>query len=490
MQMVAAVLEQAGHEVHLLDANAALRKRSSEDIVRFTKDLRPDIVGMTLLTPMIREAYRLAQLLKELGVKLLAGGPHATLLPEEPLSFGFDAVVVGEGESTVAEAVRALQGLMAVENVKGLVYLDDDGKPRHTELRPLIENLNDLPRPARHLVNPLDYGPAQNPALYSDIFSSRGCPAKCSYCSGSLFGKKFRFRSAGSVLEEIFHLHRTYGTTHFHFVDDAMSMDKARVKQICEALIQSGHKITWSMMTRIDSVSEELLALVSRAGCVQIEYGVESGSPETLRKIHKPHTVEMVRKVIPLTSRHGIRPCVFFILGFPWEAASALDDTKRLMRELAPHVACFHPAIASILIPFPCTEIYESYKNQYNLENWWLKEARSYDAPRLGTHSYLQTKIFPLGAVLDADFFNYPVEVKQKIHDIFKFMYFHDLRNRGKICQTLQCVLICFSEWLYLRAPSLESRMFSALIYFTRNYKNMHLNFSMNLKGAISRLFM
>lgn len=462
--MVAAVLEQAGHEVHILDANAALAKKSSEDIVSIAETLKPDIIGMTLLTPMIREAYRLAQLLKATGAKLLAGGPHATMLPEEALAYGFDAVVVGEGESTAVEAVQALQGDMAAEKVKGLVYLDNDGKSRHTEPRPLIENLDDLPRPARHLVDPLNYGPPRNPFLYTDIFSSRGCPAKCSYCAGSLFGKKFRFRSARSVLDEIFYLNKTFDTTHFHFVDDAMTMDRARVEQICEGLIQSGLKITWSMMTRIDTVNEELLALVARAGCVQIDYGVESGNPETLRKIHKPHTVEMVRKVIPLTASCGIRPFVFFILGFPWEDDAALDNTKCLMKELTPHVACFHPAVASILIPFPRTEIYETYKEQYNLEKWWLGDERNYDAPSLGTHSYFHTRIFPLGAVLDADFFRYPESVKQKIYSVFKFMHLHDLRKQSLVSRSIHRALIEFSEWLHVLSPSLERMLVSVFV--------------------------
>ena len=124
-------------------------------------------------------------------------------------------------------------------------------------------------------------------------------------------------------------IHRAFGTRHFHFVDDATSMDRPRMRRICQRLIDERLGFTWHMMTRIDAVDEELLALAAQAGCKQIDYGVESGSPDTLKQIHKPHTVEMVRRVIPMTTRHGIRPVAFFILGFPWEARAGLRRNAR-----------------------------------------------------------------------------------------------------------------------------------------------------------------
>ncbi len=462
--MLGAELENAGHEVFLLDANAALNRRNSEEIASIAEELKPDVIGMTILTPMVREAYRLAGLLKGTGARMLAGGPHATILPEEPLLHGFDATVVGEGEATITEAVQALMGYMPSEDVKGWVYLDSEGKPKHAPARALIADLDSLPLPARHLVDPSDYGPADSTTLHSNIFSSRGCPARCTYCAGSLFGKKFRFRSAESVLDEIFHLNRTYGTTSFHFVDDAMTMDHKRIGLICEGLKRSGLNLTWSMMTRIDTVNDELLKLIAVAGCIRIDYGIESGHPETLRRIHKPHTVETVRKLVPLTASYGISSNVFFILGFPWEDTASLEETHNLMKELKPYVECFHPAIASILIPFPGTEIYESYKDKYLLENWWLSEERNYDAPKPGLHSYFHNRIFPLGAVLDADFFHYPESVKTKIYDIFRFMHLHEQGKRGLVYRLIQGILLDFSKILDRLSPDLERRAFALLL--------------------------
>ncbi|MFC1822440.1 B12-binding domain-containing radical SAM protein [Thermodesulfobacteriota bacterium] len=464
MMMLAAVLENANYKVHLLDANAKGKIRSSEEIIRIARELQPDIIGITLLTPLVKEAYRLASKLKGLGKKLMAGGPHATLLPEEPLAYGFDAVVVGEGEPTIIDAVKALGGLLPKEDVPGWVYRDENGRPRHTKPKPMVSHLDNLPLPARHLVNPLDYGPVTNSALYGNLFSSRGCPAKCAYCAGNLFGKRFRFRSAQSVLEEIQQVHDTYGVEHFHFVDDAMTMDKNRVKQICQGLLQADINITWSMMTRIDTVNRELLELVAEAGCVQIDYGVESGHPDTLKRIHKPHTVEMVKNIIPLTAELGIRPYVFFILGFPWEGPDEIEETQSLMFELSAYVDNFHPALASILIPFPGTEIYEKHKDQYGFENWWLSSDRSYDAPSLKKHAYYESIMFKLGSVLDADFFHYTPEVKERIYDVFKFMYLHNSYKSSRISRLIHRSIFELSEILSVFSPTLERMIFKPLI--------------------------
>ena len=459
IMMLAAVLEKAeNYEIHLLDANAERNKRNTEEIILFANDLKPDVIGMTLVTPLVREAYRLAKGLKGTGAKLIAGGPHATILPEEPLYQGFDAVVVGEGEQTIDEAARAVLGFIPREGVKGLAYIGENGKPVINEPRQFVENLDDLPLPARHLVNQNDYGLGE----IEDIFSSRGCSGKCTFCAGHLFGKRFRYRSARNVLEEIFHLHKINGTTHFHFVDDAMSLNKKRFEEICQGLIGSSVKFTWSMMTRIDAVGEDMLGLAAGAGCRRIDYGVESGFPDTLKRIRKPHTVEMVRRVIPLTASMGIKPNVFFIVGFPWENRESLDKTQQHMGELSPYVEEFHPAIASILIPFPGTQIYEKYKDQYGFENWWLSEQRNFEAPSLKTHPYYETLLFRNGAVLDADFFGYSAEVEKKIRSVFKFMYMHNARTRGKITRMKSRFLFWLSETLAGFSPSLEKSMFLA----------------------------
>lgn len=460
---VGAVLEKAGHQVRLLDANARCARKSVEEVAAVAADLDPDIIGVTLLTPMVKDAYRLAAALRGGRARLLAGGPHATLLPEEPLRHGFDAAVIGEGEPTAAEAVDALRGGRPMDGVRGIAYRTPDGQIRRTEPRPPVADLDGLPPPARHLVNPLDYGPPHNPELHANLFSSRGCPARCTYCAGHLFGKRFRFRSAPSLIEEMCAIHRQYGTRHFYFMDDAMSMDRSRLQQFCDGLLERQLGFTWTMMTRIDAVNEEMLSLAARAGCVRIDYGIESGHPDTLKRIRKPHTVEMVRRVVPMTSAVGIEPCVFFILGFPWDTPESLQATWDLMIELAPHVA-FHPAVAGVLIPFPGTEIYETYKDRYGLQDWWLTDDRHYHGDSERPRPYFMSQLFPVGTVLDANFFQYSPAVRRKIVDIFRFMFLHRLQREQAVRSHLKTrLLLTLSERAFAVAPSFERVLFRSI---------------------------
>jgi radical SAM superfamily enzyme YgiQ (UPF0313 family) len=437
-------------------------RRTSQQIVEFASKLKPDVIGITLLTPMVREAYRLATELRSVGAKLLAGGPHASLVPEEPLANGFDATVIGEGEPTIAEAVGALVGQVAKESVTGWVYRAEAGRTHRTPPRPPVADLDALPPPAWHLIDPADYGGPSNQLVYSTLFSSRGCPGKCSYCAGGLFGRRFRFRSAKSMVEEISSRHERYGTSHFHFMDDSMTANRERALEMCARLQDRALGVTWSMMTRVDFVDEELILAARRAGCVQIDFGIESGHPETLKRIRKPHTVQMVRRAIATTAALGITPVVFFILGFPWDTLESLGDTQRLMQELSPQVA-FHPAVASILIPFPGTDIYEEFKSEYALSEWWLDENRSYDAPDPRRHAYFETRLFPRGAVLDADFFRYSPEVRRKICDIFAFMWRHSLRDQNWATRVRTRALFEASRRLHARSPAVERAIFTQL---------------------------
>ncbi len=164
LMLLGAVLDRAGYEVVLLDANAVAARRSIDQVVQRAAELKPDVIGISLLTPLVRDVYKLVAKLAPIGAKLLAGGPHATLVPEEPLAHGFDATVIGEGEPTIVEAVAALLGQGPKESVSGWVYRDEQGQPRHTSPRPPITDLDALPTPAWHLVDPADYGGESNQA--------------------------------------------------------------------------------------------------------------------------------------------------------------------------------------------------------------------------------------------------------------------------------------------------------------------------------------
>jgi radical SAM superfamily enzyme YgiQ (UPF0313 family) len=291
------------------------------------------------------------------------------------------------------------------------------------------------------------------------IFSSRGCPSKCSFCSGGLFGKKFRFRSAQNILDEMIYLYKTYQIQHFDFVDDAMTMNRTRVKQFCDKLIEYKLPFTWRIMTRIDTIDDEMLTWLSNAKCNEIHFGIESGDPETLRKIHKPHTVEMVQKIIPEVAKFKFKIIVFFIFGFPWDDEKSIENTSRLIHELEPYVD-FHPAIAGVLIPFPGTEIYEKYKEKYHFENWWLREDMTFSIQNNSKRPYYDQKLFSVGNILDFDFFHYSDEIKEKIIDLFLLMNKLNKKELHPLQKTILMIMITLSKKSYSISPKLENILF------------------------------
>jgi radical SAM superfamily enzyme YgiQ (UPF0313 family) len=167
----------------------------------------------------------------------------------------------------------------------------------------------------------------------------------------------------------------------------------------------------------------------------------------------------MVRRVIPMVSRRGIRPVGFFILGFPWEDPAATETTLQLMKELSPYIV-FKPAIASILIPFPGTELYDRYKDEYDFTQWWTGDERAYDVPTGKTHPFYQTVMYRMGMVLDADFFRYSPQMKAKIHDVFRFMYASNFRRRNIFFRTAAMAAIDLSRRLESVSPQLERLVF------------------------------
>lgn len=464
-----AVLESSGYEVRAVDANAALNPRSAEEIVSLARDFEPDVIGMTIVTQLAREAYRLASLLRiHTGARLIAGGPHPSMVPQEPLRFGFDAVCVGEGEPVIAEAVTALAEDRDLTGVPGLVYRDDDDVIRHNSAAPVVEELDALPAPARHLVSPQDFRPPGSAEQFGDILSSRGCPCRCSYCAGGLFGRRFRFRSPEHVLQEIARVSDSYGTRVFHFVDDGMTVKRSRAVAICEGIRSLNRGINWSMMTRIDRVDPDLLALAAASGCIRIDYGVESGHPETLKRIHKRHTVEMSLEIVKATRRAGITPMVFFIVGFPWETAEHIDATLSVMKQMSPYLETFYPALASILIPFPGTELYDQFADEYDLREWWLRDEYAFGVPKDGRHAFFEQEFFRVGSVLDANFFRYSPAVRNRIYRTFRFM--HEVNNRRQplLSRLMNNGLVDLSRTLHRLSPAAERALFDGLMNLHR----------------------
>lgn len=370
---IASVLKNNGHHVRIYNADYLNEKNYANQIEIFENygnyknvlrdlqqpiwleirnvinDFSPDVVGITALTGTYKSAENIAKIVKDLNsnITVLVGGVHPTLLPDETIKNEcFDYVVRGEGEQTFLELVNGKKK----EDISGLTYRDNKGNIVHNPSREFIEDLDELPFPARELylneVEGMDYG---------YIMTARGCPFECTYCaSKKIWNRKTRFRSEKNVIDEIKHVYTTFGVRSFYFIDDTFTLNQSRAKRICQMIIDNGLDIDWICDTRVDTLDGDLLQLMKKAGCTRVKIGVESGSERILKKIKKRITKDQIRRAVSLIKEAGIDFTIYLMIGFPTETDSEALETIEFARELDPKYYSL-----SILAPYPGTEVYD-----------------------------------------------------------------------------------------------------------------------------------
>ncbi len=358
---IAAVLKQHHYEVEIWDCHQMDGKE--KEIGEALKKSRPDVIGLSLLHANRWGGVAIARIAKALipDVRVVAGGIGATFLWEHLLKHfkEVDFVVLGEGEYTFLDLIRHFETGKDRDRpwrIPGLAFRD--GKEVVETGRPApIRDLDDLPIPATHFT-------------YQHVSSSRGCVYECAFCGSPRFwGKRVRLRSPGRFVEELSLLHEK-GVSFFYFSDDTFTTNKRRVIEICRAIIEKKMEITWYAISRVDAVDEDVLYWMRRAGCIQISYGVESGSDRIREKLKKHISRETVKKAFMLTRRYGILPRVYFIYGAPGENRETIQETIALMREIEPLSAIFY-----ILDLFPGTALYEEFKRKARVtDDIWLKK--------------------------------------------------------------------------------------------------------------------
>lgn len=360
---MASVLRNAGHTVKVIDAfvlfikdNYNLRKFVSE-----VQDFEPDVIGVSCFTSNIGGATKMLDAAKNAypDAITLIGGPHITAVPNYLINVSSaDYGVFGEAEYTLLEFVNKLSKNKPINNVAGVIYRDGNSV-RYT-LRKYIDDLDDLPLPARDLVPMHLYQPSS--ATYRQlpstvIITSRGCPFQCIFCHKPIFGNKFRPHSAKRVVEEIEHLHHDFGINDFRIYDDTFTLQRERVVEICNLLIEKSLGITWNCTTRVDRVDYDLLKLMKKAGCYNVSYGVESGSKRILKLLKKGITKKQVINAFNWTKRLGIENIGFFVLGVPTETSKEIMQTIKFAKKLNPDYVAF-----SLITPFPDTKLYDLCK--------------------------------------------------------------------------------------------------------------------------------
>jgi len=264
---LAAVLEKNGFEVDVIDCQAS--SFSYDDFKREISKRKPDIVGATASTRLYNSALQIIEIAKEAHPNCITmlGGPHVTFWNEKALQecTQLDIVVRREGEYTLLEIVQRIAAGKSYEDVIGITIRKGDGFQVNPD-RPYIENLDELPFPARHLWD-LDAIRKAEDMFY--LTTTRGCVYWCEFCAAvRMFGRRYRMRSVQNVADELEYLYKTYGGKYYTFCDDAFTVDQARTEQLCEEIKKRGLKIQWNCGTRVDMVTKELLQKMKDSGCV------------------------------------------------------------------------------------------------------------------------------------------------------------------------------------------------------------------------------
>lgn len=369
---IAAWLEKHQIEVEIIDCYATplTIEQLADEVIR----RNPDAVGFSTTTSAFLEGCRIAKAIKtdKPEIVTIFGGAHpctigAALLDDFPM---IDYMVIGEGEQTMLEMAQA--GFRNLESVAGVAYRQN-GKAVFTGHRELIQNLDVLPFPAYHLLPgfpekytlPLFSFPT---APNSSIISSRGCPYACSYCDRSVFSRGFRFNSPKYIIEHVEMLSRDYGIRHVFFYDDLFTFDRKRVAAFCELKAEKGLKVTYNCIARLEHIDEELLKLLKSSGCWQVNFGIESGDPEVLKKHRKFYGLDEVGKKLQMVKDAGMRVKGLFMIGLPGEDEAAIRRTIDYALTLP-----LEEINVTKFTPFPGAPVYSTIKEhgEFN-EDWEL----------------------------------------------------------------------------------------------------------------------
>jgi radical SAM superfamily enzyme YgiQ (UPF0313 family) len=343
---IGALLQSQGHQVHIL--NWYNTPPSPELVTDALKAHSPDIIGFSIFHANRWGGIDLARLFKQLAPSLpiVFGGIGATSIWQHLLTHfeAIDFVILGEGEQSFVALLRHVADPMstALEDVPGIAFRKG-AQPVQTDPGPCIDDLDQLPQPAQYFT-------------FQHVALSRGCPGNCAFCgSPGFWQRRVRFHSPGYFVEQLTLLHKR-GVNFFYVSDDMFTFKKKLVLEICRQIIERNLAIAWAAISHVKYVDPEILWWMRRAGCVQISYGIESGSEEIRRRLNKSIRTADIKRAFELTLQHGIMARAYIIYGSPGETRETIQASIDLLHEIKPLSAIFY-----ILDLFPGTALYEDY---------------------------------------------------------------------------------------------------------------------------------
>lgn len=377
---VAAILEELGHEVALIDANAL--QLSKKDVLKRVKKFNPDLLGFTITTYLFHETLEWIRYLKyETDLPVMVGGTHLNLYPKETLKYKeIDYGIRGEAEQVMPEFMSTLERGGKLDNVDGIIY-KKKGKIVINNPVPYNYDLDSVPFPARHLLpNEKYYSFISKKKNFTAMITSRGCPFRCIFCEQG--GKPFRFRSGKNVVDEMEECYYNFNIKEIDIFDSTFTLNKKRVVDICQEIRKRKLEIDWSIRSRVDTIDEKILEELGRSGCIRIYYGIESGDENILRTIGKEIKLTYIKKIIRKTKEMGINTFGYFMFGCPGETEETIKRTINFAIELDLDYAQFNK-----LSTLPGTNLYKILKKKIKEDYWriFLKdESKRKILPRVG----------------------------------------------------------------------------------------------------------
>jgi len=354
-------IHSKGFKADIIDCN--IETDPVNAILKKIKEENYSFVGFTVTTPLVERVYELSKIIKENHPRIiqLAGGAHPTFMSEDFLQHSnIDYVVRGEGEITLLEILEGKE----ISEINGLSYHQGSIFIHNRDREP-VKDLDTLPVPEYERLPMIKYLPSVDTAKRLPVFhlmTSRGCPMKCIFCVGNLmFNKTWRMQSVERMLEECEIAVKKFGARQIRFIDDNFVLNNKRVEEFSKGMIKNGlhKKVIWSCAARVDSVTEDILPLMKKAGCFLIYYGIESGNEGILKKINKKINKQQIIRATALTRKSGLESRASFVIGLPTETEDNILETIDFARNLELDYASF-----SIAVPYPGTELYEIAKRE------------------------------------------------------------------------------------------------------------------------------
>lgn len=339
--------------VKVIDAEAS--NLSKNDVKSELKKIKPNLVGISVLSYDRFQGFEIADISKKLGAFVVIGGPHVTFTDKETLKnvSSIDVVVRGEGENTMLELLNNLKSNESLDDIKGITFRKNGQITSRNPDRELIADINLIPPPAWDLVPMEKY-------QYHAVFASRGCPYNCIFCaSPRIWKRKLRIRDPSDVIDEIEYLLNKYGKKVVHIKDDTFTANKKFIHNFCDELKKRNLSFNWECMGRVNTIDEEILQRLKDNNCQLIEIGVETGNEQIMRIINKQITKKQVIYAVNLCKKMGIDVGTFFMLGHPGDNEKNIEETFNFALQLRSDFCTFNPTDI-----FPGTELYNIAKEK------------------------------------------------------------------------------------------------------------------------------